>query len=129
MEFSTEKPPNWDKLVELYNAEWGPTVVTYGDTIYSAHELSPDLIAHERVHVEQQTKMGAEMWWDMFYQSPQFRLEQELEAYRAQYRFLKTQTKNRNLLAQKLAKIATDLSSYRYGNIISYPQALAAIKQ
>ena len=64
-------------------------IFTYGDMIYCNQELSIGLCAHELTHVFQQLKMGKEKWWEQYLKDDKFRLEQEVEAYRQQYRVMK----------------------------------------
>ncbi len=42
MKVCLSKPPNWDKLVELFGVKWGTVVVTYGENVYCANGLSPN---------------------------------------------------------------------------------------
>ena len=119
------QPPNWDKLVSLFGVEWGKTVVTYGDTCYCKDKLSLDLEVHESIHCIQQT--NPEKWWERYYIDPAFRLNQELEAYKEQYRFMRKAIKDRNVLFIFRAKIAGDLSGKMYGNIIKFDEAYKLI--
>jgi hypothetical protein len=66
-------------------------VFTYGDTIhFFKGNLDPDLIAHESVHIKQHAAYpgGPAAWWRRYLDDGEFRLAQELEAYRAQYQFV-----------------------------------------
>ncbi len=128
MKLSTQKPPNWDELVKRYSVEWGPTVVTYGDTVYCGYKLSDDVVVHESVHIEQQATIGVETWWRRYYDDPQFRYEQELEAYRAQYKFIKRTIKDRNKMNQRLLLLASYLSGDMYENIVTKAEAMKAIR-
>ena len=129
MKYSDQKPPNWDKLVRLFGVDWKNTVVTYGATVHSSRSLSPDLEVHEAQHVRQQAAMGVEAWWLRYYEDRDFRLEQELEAYRAQFQFFKKATKDRNLLFRFQDRIARDLASLQYGNCVNYGEAFRMIAQ
>ena len=126
IKLSNAKPPNWDKLVELFGVEWGGVVVTYGDTCYSAGPISQDLIVHETVHMGQQRR--PKKWWKRYYKDPTFRVEQETEAYQAQYQYLKSVVKDRNLLFKIHDKLACDLSGKVYGNCINYATAFKRIE-
>ncbi len=85
VKFSHEKPPVYEKCHELFGAEWDRgVVITYGDTVFSKNPISDDLIAHESVHVRQQTDMGKDIWWDRYFVDADFRLSQEVEAYKVQ---------------------------------------------
>ena len=65
-------------------------IFTYGDTIHNPFNVALDaeLIRHEETHMEQQEGHPdvAKVWWDRYIQDPQFRLDQEAEAYGAQYK-------------------------------------------
>lgn len=128
MMISKEKPPNWDKLVELYKVEWGPTVVTWSPNVHCAWELTGDTLAHENVHIGQQDRIGVEEWWRRFYEDPAFRYEQELEAYRVQYQYLREHVKDRNKLNLEALRLASYLSGEMYDNIVTKEEALKAIK-
>lgn len=108
------------------------TVFTYGDIIYNPGCIViPDyLMEHEAVHTRQQkrTQGGADIWWDNYLKSENFRLEQEIEAYGMQCRFLfkrVKEDKERKLLLTETARI---LSSVTYGNIITKEQAIIKLK-
>lgn len=103
------------------------TVFTYGDTIYANIEnLDDGLMAHEITHVFQQIKMGKDIWWKKYFKDKGFRLEQEEESYRIQYKVYK---RNNTIKAEiRLNKIARDLSSELYGGIISFKEAVEVIK-
>lgn len=120
-------PPNWQKLVELYGAKWGRTVVTYGDTCYCAHPLSPDLEVHESVHARQQA--NPKEWWERYYTDAAFRFEQELEAYREQFKFFRRVIPDRNRLFKERDRLARDLAGPMYGKCVSYQEAYTRIGQ
>lgn len=125
---STEKPPNIIALSQKFGVKWeSGLIVAYGDTIHCAQQpISENKIAHELVHLRQQSKIGLEEWWDRYYKYPEFRLEQEIEAYRAERDILKTM--NRSERRRITSKNAKDLSSAMYGNLISYETALNLLK-
>lgn len=128
MKLSPEKPPCYERANKL----WGVTmedgvVFTYGDTCHTLlSKLPPWLEAHEIVHSHQQT--NPKEWWDRYFIDPEFRLEQELEAYRAQYQWVLKNIKDKNQQNAFLHKFATDLSSTMYGNLLTRTQAFRRIK-
>ena len=131
VQHSTDKPPIWDELVERYHPSWERTAVAYGDTIHAKYlPLPPDVEVHERIHLKQQgyTKEGAKEWWDKYINDTEFRLEQELEAYQGQYKFLQRTLKDKNQLNKKVLHLAHTLSTL-YGFKISKTEALEKIKQ
>lgn len=97
---------------------------TYGDICYTPTNLSKDLEVHEEVHSRQQGD-NPDAWWFKYGNDPEFRYAQELEAYRAQYAYLRKVNKRK---AFKIATyLARDLSSPMYGGICSYQKALLEI--
>jgi hypothetical protein len=118
-------PPNYDVICRAFPiVKSRPNVIfTYGDTLYSpAGNPIPDhLMAHEETHTRQQSENGPDMWWRYYLASPAFRLEQEVEAYRAQYKVLASygRPERRRIFAQ----ITKDLASAIYGNMVSKEQA------
>lgn len=88
---NNEYPPNYQLLVEAFNPP-KTTVFVYGDTIYnpSGEEVPPDVVVHERVHMRQQKEFAhPDLWYAQYIYDKKFRLEQEVEAYATQYKFLK----------------------------------------
>jgi hypothetical protein len=120
-------PPNYKDIIKAIPAVEHTIglVFTYGDTIYSplGTNIPDNLMVHEQTH-EKQQKIPSE-WWTRYLQDINFRLEQELEAYKNQYEFYKK--KNPLNWFPFLSAIATDLSSNAYGNIITYQEALDKI--
>lgn len=101
------------------------TTMVWGNTMYrvaGSDNLSNHFLAHEETHIRQQrNKLFGLIWWTRYVFSKRFRLNQELEAYREQYKVSGDPT--------ILHKIAQDLSGNLYGNIISYKEAIKQIKQ
>lgn len=107
------------------------TVFTYGTNIYTRNMLEEPLYRHEVLHVIQQMQMkgGPEAWWDKYFTDADFRLSQELDAYRVQYQVAKKFIKDRNKLFMYLRDLAITLSGKMYGNLLSTREALKLIKQ
>ena len=102
MKFSKEKPAIFERLHKAFGVEWGKSlVIAYGDTIYHSEPLDPSLIVHEAIHLQRQGKNPDE-WYNKYIQDEKFRFGEEILAYRAQYKFLKDITKDRNHLARSL---------------------------
>lgn len=125
-----EYPPNYEEIQEHFpEADYDSgTLFTYGDTCY-CREITPDLIAHEEVHVKQQLAMGVEKWWGRYYVDVEFRLSQETEAYRAQWKWIESNIKDRNTRDRFFRHIVNALSSSLYNNLISYSEAFKLIKK
>ena len=104
----------------------------YGHLLYTMFDgpIEDHLMAHEETHERQQVAYGGvEAWWNRYIKDPVFRLEQEIEAYREQYRFIKKTIKDRNAVARFLHSVAIDLAGPMYGNITSYAEASTAISK
>lgn len=136
MKVVEDYPPNYKKVTKHFPAvRYNKSVVfTYGDTLYNpgVGSISEDLMVHEQVHEKQQDGLwiigGAKRWWGRYLRDPVFRLSQEAEAYKKQYEFVKGKIKDRELLHSFLTKIASDLSSPIYGEIVSFELAMRIIK-
>lgn len=122
-----KRPPNYDEISKHLDIKSEPHMVfTYGDDIYipfkTAKTPPEHLIAHEYVHSLQQKKVGPDFWWNKYLKNPDFRKEQELEAYRFQYQNLK---ENHNHKSRRyiLKNLAEDFSSPAYGNIVTFEEA------
>lgn len=122
-------PPNIEDIRKVFNLRGTGTVFTYGDTIYAPNLKSlPDhLLTHENIHVIQQGK-DPKGWWKKYLNDPKWRAEQELEAYKAQYKYASEFVKDRNKITRFLHNLASDLSSEMYGNCIDYLEAMKKIK-
>ena len=57
------------------------TVIAYDNTIYSNRELYPDVLEHEKVHLQQQKKYGLDTFTKKYLNDKKFRMECEKEAY------------------------------------------------
>lgn len=129
-----EKPPEWiwKEAEKCFAFDPHHTIFTFGNSIFNpgGHTLSPDIIHHELVHVRQQkgSSKDATLWWKKYFKDTTFRLEQEIEAYSAQYRFFCKYKKDRNLQSKFLMIVASHLSSPMYGDIISLQEAMKKIK-
>jgi hypothetical protein len=128
------RPPNYDALIAAFPAI--PTlkpIFCYGDTIFNPFDrhVTEDLIVHENIHSYQQAApslLGPDNWYQRYISDPAFRLEQEVEAYRAQYAFFTQTIRDRNLLFRNLQILATSLSSPLYGSLLPVSEARELIK-
>lgn len=130
MQILTEKPSVADKIFNVFGVDYnkGDLIISYAPHIHTKKGyLTPDLEAHEGTHLVQQSKIGTENWWNKFFDDPKFRLEQELEAYRNQYEYLKQNIKDRNKLYQLRTFIAKQLAGEMYGHILTTDEALKLI--
>lgn len=130
MKVVNKLPPNFAKIDSfLPDSEKHQAVFAYGDTIYNPFGsiLTADREAHETIHSIQQGNNPGK-WWDKYLKDPDFRLKQELEAYRGQYKMVKKLVKDREMVHWLLTKCAESISSALYGNIITYQEAYKQIK-
>ena len=129
-----EQPPKhvWDSVTAAFKVP-EKVFFTYGDIIYVVGDakLTPDTIRHEETHRDQQAHIegGPDEWWHRFVVDKEFRLDQESEAYAAQYRFLCQNNKDKNKQFAYLRALGTMLSSPIYGSMISKGEAMNLIRQ
>jgi hypothetical protein len=129
MKIIQDYPPNIEALRSAFKLS-GQEIFTYGDTVFNPTglALSPELRAHEEVHIFQQSFTDVERWWERYLAEPEFRLEQELEAHRVEYKTFCDRNKDRNARSIYLIRIATRLASPMYGNIIGVREASRRIR-
>jgi len=122
-------PPNIDAIKKAFDLS-GDEIFCYGDIIYnpSNKDLTPDLLEHEMVHIAQQSQNTAQ-WWGLYLKDRIFRASQEIPAYQMQYRVAKNIIKDRNRLFLYLKQIAINLSSETYGKVMTFNEAVDAIKK
>lgn len=123
MEIIQDYPPNIEAIRKRFILHKG-TVFAYGNIIYNpdGNQLNSALIIHEETHQKQQGN-DVEGWWKRYLENDQFRLSQEIEAYRNQYKETKRVFKDKNKLDRFLRYMVQDLSSEIYGNMISVSEA------
>lgn len=109
-------PPNIELIKSKLPVQEG-TLFAYGDTVYNPQKvkLNPPLEAHEQTHLQQQERMGVDAWWDEYLKDPEFRYQQELEAFQSQYHVICEHFPDRNTRFEFLNALAGDLASELYG--------------
>lgn len=135
MNLSNTKPPCYDEanaFFELEKLKLG-TIFTYGDTLYNPDnlEIAQDLIVHESVHAEQQghDDTVAKLWWQRYLADPDFRLDQEAEAYAAQYDYLCTLHKDKNARYRILLRLTKMLAGPMYKLEMSTADVMTKIRE
>jgi hypothetical protein len=99
------------------------TIFTWGSTVFSTGRIPTDLLTHETVHMRQQEGfLGPLRWWVRYARDPEFRFEQEAEAYGLQTRFIRERLQPR-LALRALFEIADTLAGPMYGNICTQKRA------
>ena len=131
MQISLGKPPIYNEAAKAFTLT-GAEVFTYGDTLYNpGHgEIQDHLLVHEEVHATQQNHNDADaaIWWKRYFEDVNFRVDQEVEAYGAQYKFICKKVKDRNQRSKYLFLMAQHLSSPMYGSVITHSEAVKAIR-
>ncbi len=122
-------PPLFGEIDAKFHIAGEPVIFTFGDTIYNPQgiQISPELMAHERVHCRRQ---GADVdgWWRRYLEDTEFRLAEELPAHRMEFAAFCGRFKDRNLRARFLAGIAARLSGPLYGGLLGHGDAMRAIR-
>lgn len=129
MDIIIDYPPNYEQIKKVFKLHKG-IMFAYGNKIYNPDNGGVDkpLLEHEKIHLKQQGN-NPKKWWDRYLTDNDFRLSQELEAYKRQYRVAKNFYKSRDNVFTLLKNIARDLSGDMYGNIIDFSNAMKLIKQ
>lgn len=127
------KPPIYDEAQKLFKLdERETTFFTYGDTCYSPAGVAPDAayIRHEETHADQQAHndIAAKLWWQKYIADPEFRAEQEIQAYGEQYKFLCQRIRDRNQRFKWLHGFAKDLAGPMYASCVKYSVAVKRIR-
>lgn len=80
------QPPMIDLIDAKFHTRDKNVIFAWGDVIYNPRSvrLTVPLIVHERVHGDRQKKIGIREWWQKYLDSPEFRLEEEVLAHRAE---------------------------------------------
>jgi len=130
MKLSKKIPKIYTKCKKIFGVNWNKgIIITYGNTIYCKYKLPKEKIIHEKTHIKQQTKYGVKKWWSKYFKDTKFRLNQELEAYRNEWEFIQNNIIGIQKKRLMLKRIAIDLSSDIYGNIIDYKTALNLVQK
>lgn len=128
MKIVNDYPPNYRAIVDALG-EQPSAFFCYGDTIYnpSGREVPLDIEKHEEVHMKQQGD-NPELWWFRYLSEPDFRFEQELEAYGTQYAIAKQAVGGGKLLEWALDNMSEAFASESYGSLISFAEARSKIR-
>jgi hypothetical protein len=123
-----DKPPMYDEIDVAFGVKGKPVIFAWGDRVYMpgmAGGLSKALDAHETVHGERQLAYpgGVEAWWRRYIADPQFRLDEEIPAHRAELAVLQRKAKGPSMKAHFLSRIAARLAAPLYGNLITVADA------
>lgn len=124
-------PPNYAELAQLFPLalERYVPLFPYGDTLYnpSGRDIPEDVMIHEEVHRRQQGEYP-EVWWTRYAHDREFRLDQELEAYAAQYQWIR-RSYPYSALVDAMFEFADNLSSPLYRLDLSFGEAEALLRR
>ena len=122
-------PPNIEAIRARFPIT-GFEIFAWDGTIYNpSNNMLPEwLIEHEKVHFRQQDG-DPESWWARYISDDQFRLDQELEAHRVEYRVFCRYQKDRNKRSKYLMSIASRLASPMYGKLLPVAEAMKRIRK
>ena len=117
------KPQSEFPLIDRYKKVFDVnqyTIFAYDKVIYCDYELPEHLQIHERRHLIRQQKIGVDEWVEKYLTDTQFRLNEELIAYKEQLQSVKNRSARHRLRIQ----CANDLASPLYGNIVTLQEAM-----
>ena len=122
-------PPIWDDIIKA-GMKPKNCVFAYGAIIYNPFKIYiPEfLIKHEEIHEKQQGD-NPRIWWQRYLEDDKFRLEQEVEAYAAQYNFIVKDIKDRNRKFKILWEISRMLANPIYGEMTGQNEACLILKK
>jgi hypothetical protein len=126
---SKQCPPIYQKLHERFGVNWDDGLIIADDySLYCKYDIPPTKIVHELVHCAQQDKMGKDLWWELYLNKDSFRLEQEVEAFKREYKFVCECIIDRNARFEMLYDLAQILSSPQYGKLCTGDEAMRLIQ-
>jgi hypothetical protein len=132
MEVITSLPPMFEEIDAAFHVRGKPVIFTWGFSIYNPEniEITPELLAHERVHAARQTDLfrSIERWWQSYIADPEFRLAEELPAHRAEYQKFCRLHSDRNARARCVKALTMRLAGPLYGGIISEVKACKLLR-
>ena len=126
-----KEAPNLQLLKDTFGVSEGDIIIAYGDKIYSPNkQITHDLLVHEMVHCERQgyNERIAERWWERYMLDKEFRLAEEILAYRQQYLYCCRVYTDRNRRHKILHSLAKELAHERYGKLCSHSEAMQFLR-
>ena len=118
---------DWPPNAETEDKKRKDVAINYKGDIYLPNgNVREDIIIHEKVHIKQQ-KGDYDGWIEHYQTDISFRIEQEVEAYKEQIKYIK-KTMGRKKAFYAMMSFAKFLSSEVYGNIITFEKALKKLK-
>lgn len=127
--YSDKIPAIYPQLQEKFKADWDQgVIIAYEGKIHSKEQPEAQKWIHEEQHLLRQAELGDKAWWNLYLESSQFRLEEEILAYLAEVKFIKRNIKDRELRFHLIRDIAINFASELYGSIISVDDALKILR-
>lgn len=127
MKIIIDRPPNFKDIVAKFPMASNKGVIfAFNGSIYNPSNITvtPELMAHERVHcLRQGNKEAALEWWKQYLENPEFRYYEELLAHSQEYMTLADNASNRNQRRSALKSVSKKLASPLYGRMVSHKQA------
>lgn len=129
MEIIPSRPPNFHDILPVFPmASRMGVIFAYAPNIYApGGRVPPEIIAHERVHIQRQEHIGVELWWARYLVDTDFRYKEELLAHRAEYHYLIGETASRQVRRVALKQVARKLAAPLYGKLVTTAQAMGDI--
>lgn len=129
VKFSHSKPIFYEQLHEIFGVEWdNGLIVSAYPYIYCKTDIPAEKIIHEYVHLNEQAKIGTDIWWQKYLSDSSFRLEEEVKAYRKEVQFIRKNIKDRNIAFKFVHQMSIDLSSSQYGKLVTQQEAWKLIR-
>jgi len=124
-------PPNIKEIKKVFDLTGMNPIFAFGDVIFNpgGREIDEPLAFHETTHSIQQENYGSVgSWWERYLVDKDFRLEQEIPAYRNQYARYCELVKDRNRRIKYLYSLAYNMASPMYGRMVDFNSALKIIR-
>lgn len=125
-------PPMYPQIKSTFGLRDDAGVIfSWGDRIFVPNltcPLSASLLEHESIHGARQLAFdgGVTRWWHKYLEDPQFRLDEEIPAHRAEYAW-HVKNEGRGGRERALNKVALRLSGALYKNMVSYNEAVLLV--
>lgn len=100
------------------------TIFAYNNSIYTNYVLTKDLIVHEEAHLKRQNKIGLEKWVDQYLEDEDFRLKEEVIAYKAQLESIKDREHRNKVRIESIKTLTGGL----YGLPLTKEEAFKLLK-
>ena len=124
-------PPIYSEIAAVFRIhECRDVVFSFGPRLYNPYGLTiaTEILAHEAIHgVRQRTGDHVLDWWKRYMEEPKFRLAEEAQAHRAEYRWLLAHGA-RKQRRKALKQVAIKLASPLYGRLVNADKARRILK-